>query len=164
MAATSTDESLEALLDFIRRNRGFDFTAYKRPSLTRRIRRRMETVGIDGYDEYLDLLAANADEFAPLFDTILINVTSFFRDAAAWDYLASDIVPRLLEGKADGEPVRVWSVGCATGEEAYPAAIVLGEAMGLDDYRERVKIYATDVDEAALADGRHGVYGAKDVS
>ena len=91
------DDVFEALLEFIRDNRGFDFTGYKRPSLRRRIDKRMVALGIDSYADYLAHLEANQDEFVDLFDTILINVTGFFRDAPAWEYLAGEIVPRILE-------------------------------------------------------------------
>jgi two-component system CheB/CheR fusion protein len=158
------DEQFEALVDFIKRNRGFDFTGYKRPSLMRRIDKRMATVGIADYADYMDYLAASPDEFAPLFDTILINVTSFFRDPAAWEYLGEQIVPRLAESLSPDARIRIWSVGCATGEEAFTAAMVVAEVIGEDAFLERVKIYATDVDEAALGQGRHAAYTAKDVA
>jgi two-component system CheB/CheR fusion protein len=164
VSPSASEEQFEALLDFIRRNRGFDFTGYKRPSLARRIERRMQTVGITGYGDYLDHLAGNPDEFAALFDTILINVTSFFRDAPAWDFVAAEVLPRLLDDKTPDERIRVWSVGCATGEEAYTIAILLAEALGEDGYRERVKIYATDVDDGALGQGRRASYGSKEVA
>src|SRR5690348_1993546 len=79
----------ERLLDYIKRNRGFDFTGYKRPSLLRRIRKRMLAVGIGTFDEYLDRLEVEPAEFADLFNTILINVTTFFRDPAAWSQVAA---------------------------------------------------------------------------
>jgi two-component system CheB/CheR fusion protein len=121
----------------------------------------METVGVEGYDAYRDYLAMHADEFAELFDTVLINVTSFFRDPQTWEYLAGEIVPRIVLDKAVVEPIRVWSTGCATGEEAYTAAMVLAEELGEQAFRDRVKIYATDVDDHALGIGRQGVYTEK---
>ena len=157
------DAAFEALLEFIRDNRGFDFTGYKRPSLRRRIDKRVVSLGIDSYADYLAHLEANQDEFVDLFDTILINVTSFFRDPAAWEYLAAEIVPRILESRPAPEPIRVWSAGCASGEEAYTVAVLLAEALDELDFRARVKIYATDVDEQALVQARHGAYARKDV-
>jgi len=88
-------------------------------------------------------------------------VTAFFRDGVPWDALASTIVPRILESKGPEEPIRVWSAGCASGEEAYTLAIVLAEALGPEAFRSRVKIYATDVDEQALTFARHAAYDAK---
>src|ERR671916_291667 len=114
---TATDArapELEALLDYLCRHRGFDFTGYKRPSLTRRITKRMQAVRIESYAAYREYLEANAGELEQLFDTILINVTGFFRDAETWQLLRSDVIPRLLARKEPGAAIRVWSAGCAT--------------------------------------------------
>ena len=162
MTVAGEDPAFEALLDFLKRSRGFDFTGYKRTSLERRFRRRMDVVGCQSFGDYLDFLEVHPDEYAQLFDMLLINVTEFFRDGPAWESLARDLLPDLLSGKADGEPVRVWSAGCASGQEAYTIAMVLAETLGEDGYRERVKIYATDVDEDALTTARHAVYTQKD--
>src|SRR5215211_6622916 len=129
-APAERNDELEALLDYIKRQRGFDFTGYKRPSLTRRFEKRMQTVGVHSYRDYLDLLEAQPQEFADLFDTVLINVTSFFRDRETWEYVAEEILPQVVRSKGSSDPIRVWSTGCATGEEAYTAAIVLAEALG----------------------------------
>jgi two-component system CheB/CheR fusion protein len=147
---SAEDDAFEAMLAFIRDNRGFDFTGYKRPSLRRRIDKRVMSLGIDSYADYLGYLEANQDEIVDLFDTILINVTGFFRDAPAWEYAAAEILPRILESRPPPEPIRVWSAGCASGEEAYSAAMLLAEALDETDFRTRVKVYATDVDEQAL--------------
>jgi two-component system CheB/CheR fusion protein len=157
------DAPLEVLLEHLKRARGFDFTGYKRTSLERRIRKRMEAVGVAEYTAYVDYLEVHQDEFPALFDTILINVTGFFRDPPAWDYYAKEIVPRLLESLAPEDPIRVWSAGCASGEETYTMAMVLAEVLGVDAYLERVKIYATEVDEDALNTARQASYSAKDV-
>jgi two-component system CheB/CheR fusion protein len=154
----NTDEGLEPLLEYLKKTRGFDFSGYKRATLGRRIRKRMGEVGIADYEAYADYLEANPREFAELFNTILINVTGFFRDQEAWDYLAQKIVPKLIEEVPEGEQIRIWSAGCASGEEAYTIAIVLLEAMGEAEFKRRVKIYATDVDEEALSEARAAVY------
>jgi two-component system CheB/CheR fusion protein len=153
------DPSFEALLDYLKRSRSFDFTGYKRSTLMRRVEKRMKAVEVETYAAYLDYLEVHPDEFAQLFNTILINVTSFFRDPDAWDALRAEIVPRLVDGKGDA-PVRVWSAGCASGQETYTLVMALAEAMGMDAFRERVKVYATDVDEAALAEARTAAYEA----
>jgi len=150
--------ALEVLIDYIRTDRGFDFTGYKRTSLQRRFDKRLQSVGIRSYDEYRAYLADHPDEFIDLFNTILINVTGFFRDAPAWEYLRGEVVPRVVEEAGSREAIRIWSTGCASGEEAYSLAILFAEAMPAGDFRERVKIYATDVDEEALTEGRHGIY------
>ena len=100
MAELPADRDLEVLLDYLRRSRGFDFTGYKRTSLTRRIDKRMQEVRADGYLSYLDHLEVDPEEFAQLFNTILLNVTSFFRDPPAWEYLSAEILPQLIAGQA----------------------------------------------------------------
>lgn len=161
--ANPDDPHLEALLQYLKQSRGFDFTGYKRTSLMRRILKRMENVSIASYEQYVDYLEVYPDEFAQLFDTILINVTAFFRDTSAWDYIVNEAVPRMVKMKREGDAIRVWSAGCASGEEAYTLAMVLAEALGVQPVCERVKIYATDVDEHALTKARHAMYTAREV-
>lgn len=117
---TKDDELVfETLLDFLRQARGFDFTGYKRSSLKRRLRKQMQSHQIDNFGDYLDYLQVHPEEFVLLLNTVLINVTGFFRDTTTWDYLQSQIFPRLLSDKSENTPIRVWSAGCASGEEAY---------------------------------------------
>src|SRR3954471_16255592 len=155
---SSSTQDLRELLDYIKRSRGFDFTGYKKTTLSRRVEKRMAAVGSETFAEYQDYLEVNPREFTELFNTILINVTSFFRDAPAWAFLAEEVIPRLIESKAADEPLRIWSAGCASGEEAYSVAMVLAEAIGEEAFADRVKIYATDLDDSAFAAARHGVY------
>jgi two-component system, chemotaxis family, CheB/CheR fusion protein len=155
------ESALEDLLVFIRDARGFDFTGYKRSSLARRIRKRMYEAGSANYVDYRDRLETSAEEFNYLFNTILINVTGFFRDAETWTFLQHEIMPELLANVDPAREIRVWSAGCATGEEAYSLAIAFSEALGIEECGKRVKIYGTDVDDEALHDARVGVYSAK---
>jgi len=159
--ADAGSAAFESLLVFLHEERGFDFTGYKRASLARRVERRMSMVGITGFEAYHDYLVLNPDEFAALFDAVLINVTSFFRDLESWDYLRTELLPGVLG--AD-RPLRCWVAGCASGEEAYTLAMVLAETLGVEGVRDRVKIYATDVDEDALATARAATYTAKEVA
>ena len=158
MSEETTDPALEKLLIFLRDHRGFDFTGYKRTSLIRRVQRRMESLEVEDFETYLDYLEVHQDEFAYLFNTILINVSSFYRDPQAWDFLAEEIVPRIIESSATDGEIRVWSAGCSRGEEPYTLAMLFGEALGVEEAIQRVKIYATDVDEEALAHARQGGY------
>ena len=153
-----SDPGLEALLGYLERSRGFDSTGYERTSLERRFRRRMSAVGCESHGDYLDFLEVHPDEFEHLFDALLIDVTSFFRDPAAWEVLREQVLPGLLERRDDDAPIRVWSAGCASGQEAYSIAMALAELLGPEQYRERVKIYGTDVDEDALSYARAAVY------
>ena len=155
------DAALDDLLRFIRDDRGFDFTGYKRASVGRRVRRRASELGFDSLTAYRDLLEADVDEFTSLFNTILINLTGFFRDQAAWEYLEHEIVPEILSRHDDDQPIRLWSAGCATGEEPYTLAMVMANQIGIDETERRVKIYATDIDLEALAHARAAVYSDK---
>jgi len=162
VSSQERDPQFEDLLAFIRDERGFDFTGYKRPSLRRRFSKRMESEKVPSFPEYREYLEQHPDEFVQLFNTILINVTSFFRDEVAWDYLRREVVPRIVE-LHDGVDsyIRLWSTGCATGEEAFSLAMVFAEELGEDAYKARVKIYATDIDDDALTTGRHAEYNPK---
>ncbi len=163
VAETVPDASWDNLLSYLKTSRGFDFHGYKTTSLQRRIRKRMDLLGVSDFAGYLDYLEVHPDEMTALFNTVLINVTSFFRDPPAWEVLRTVVIPHIITTKRHGDPVRVWSVGCASGEEAYTLAIVLAEALGLDQFRDRVKIYATDVDEEALNYARHATYAERQV-
>lgn len=156
------DGELDTLLAYIHERRNFDFRGYKQASLSRRIYKRMQALGVEDYQRYIDVLEANPGEFAGLFDAILINVTSLMRDRDAWEHLAAEVLPDIAR-KDPAEPVRVWSAGCASGEEAYTLAVLLAEALGEDRFRRQVKVYATDADADALVDARHGRYSERDL-
>jgi len=158
-----TAPGFEALLLYLKQSRGADFTAYKPSTLMRRVQVRMQTVGMGSFADYLDYLQVDSNEFTRLFNTILINVTSFFRDPQAWEFVASDIIPNLLAGMGATDPIRVWSAGCASGEEVYTIAMLLSEALGREQFRDRVKIYGTDVDEEALSEARQATYESRRV-
>ena len=163
MSRIQEDPAFEALLQYLKRTRGIDFTGYKRPSLMRLATKRIQRLGIESYSEYLDYLEANPREINILLDSLLLKVTTFFRDAAAWECLTQEVIPRILKYKPNHELIRVWSAACASGEEAYTIAIVLAEALGEEDFKTRVKIYATDLDEDAIARGRLATYSIRDL-
>ena len=160
---SSPNPEFEALLEYIKRNRGFDFTGYKRSTLMRRVLKRMQMLAIETYNNYQDYLEVHPDEFNQLFNTLLINVTSFFRDRSSWDYISEEIVPRITVRKEFSQPIRVWSAGCASGEEAYTIAMVMAEVLGMEKCREQVKIYATDVDDEALNQARQATYLEREI-
>jgi two-component system CheB/CheR fusion protein len=158
------DPHFEALLAYLKESRGFDFTGYKRSSLMRRVNRRMAVIGIgDDYGEYVDHLQVHPDEFTDLFNTILINVTGFFRDPEAWAFLRTELLEPMIAARPAGSPIRIWSAGCASGEEAYTIAMVLADILGAEEFRDRVKIYATDVDAEQLGEARQAIYGEREM-
>ena len=152
------EKGFDELLEYVEQSRGFDFGAYKRASLSRRVQKRMQAAGIDSYARYTEYLEAHPQEFTQLFNTILINVTGFFRDTPMWEYIGAEIIPRILRARPRDASIRIWSAGCSSGEEAYSLAMLLADALGPDQFCERVKIYATDVDEDALGQGRAASY------
>lgn len=157
-ATPEDDPEWAGLLGYLLNARGFDFHGYKPASLARRIRKRMAAVGVTSFAAYQGYLEVHPNEFATLFNVILINVTSFFRDPAAWEAVRTTALPQIVAAKASDGAIRVWSAGCASGEEPYTIAMVLAEELGPDQFRERVKIYATDVDEDALNTARQAAY------
>ncbi|MCI3273955.1 CheR family methyltransferase [Streptomyces cylindrosporus] len=152
------------ILDLLRRTRGFTFTGYKHGVLERSVSRRMAVLGITSYTAYRQRLAAGPGECDLLLRALLIGTTSFFRDPSAWDYLRREVVPELLEESVPGREIRVWSAGCARGEEAYSLAILFAEAIGRGPVLPDVRIFATDVDPDALQVARSGLYPGKAVT
>jgi len=159
----SDDAAFQDLIRYIQESRGVDFRGYKHSSLCRRISLRMEHLHIDGFAGYHAFLEAHPQEFNDLLDTVLINVTSFFRDPDAWDALKTSVLPQLLSPERSRDHLRIWCAGCASGEEPYSIAMLLHEALGATEFNLRVKIYATDLDEAALSAARHASYLPREV-
>ncbi|MCA1994879.1 MAG: PAS domain-containing protein [Coleofasciculus sp. S288] len=158
------DREFEALLDYLKHSRGCDLTGYKHSTLMRRFAHRMQEIKIDSYRNYLHYLQSHPEECITLLDTVLINVTAFFRDRDAWDYLAKEIIPQIIASKELQEPIRVWSAACASGQEVYSLIILFAEALGIESCLQRVKFYATDVDDAALGQARQALYQPREVT
>jgi two-component system CheB/CheR fusion protein len=137
---------------------GHNFSHYKPTTLTRRILRRIQVLRSPSVRDYLDLLETDPAEPSKLFKEFLINVTAFFRDPDAFDVLARQILPRFFKDLQEGDNVRIWVPGCSTGEEAYTLAILLREQMDSLATPPEVQIFATDIDEEALATARQGLY------
>ena len=152
------DVTLKELLEELAQERGFDFRGYKKSTLERRFRRRMFQINIGSYADYSEHIRNHPDETNELLSTILINVTEFFRDPPAWEILRHEILPSLLKSLKPGHSFRVWSAGCASGEEPFSAAMLLAEYFGPRIQEYDVKIYATDIDEDALNTARRGEY------
>jgi two-component system CheB/CheR fusion protein len=151
-------EAREAIYAVLRARTGHDFSGYKSRTLLRRIQRRMQFNRCETLADYVVLLQRQPEEASALFRDLLINVTSFFRDADAFESLRTIVVPLLFEGRARTDTVRIWSPGCATGEEVVSIAILLREHMDTLRAPPRVSIFATDIDEHALGVARAGRY------
>ena len=153
------EEALRRILAHLRVRTGHDFSRYKRATLMRRLARRMQVTRTQSVQEYLGYLRDHVEETQALFADLLISVTSFFRDATAFEQLARQVIPRIFDRKgASNDAIRVWVPGCATGEEAYTIAIALLEEASRREVRPEVQIFATDLDPAALAFAREGRY------
>ncbi|HKW76032.1 MAG TPA: CheR family methyltransferase [Terriglobales bacterium] len=152
------EQSLNDLVQALAEERGLDLRGYKHTSLERRVRRRMQQLGVESFTNYLEYVRNTPGEPGDLLNTVLINVTRFFRDPHAWDALARDVLPVLFRNKLPGTSFRVWCAGCATGEEAYSVAILLFELLGSRIREFEIKIYATDNDEHALSVARRAEY------
>jgi len=157
------EPDFEALLDYIQGNRGVDFRGYKRTSLRRRITLRMSAIEVNSFGAYQSHLEADPGEFESLLNTVLINVTSFFRDTEAWEVLKSEVIPKLIAQSEPDKPIRIWSVGCASGQEPFSIAMLFAEVLGTSEFCNRVKIYATDLDEEALKVARIATYAPRDI-
>jgi two-component system CheB/CheR fusion protein len=151
-------DSLKKILALLRKTTGVNFTLYKSTTLKRRIARRMVLHRIEGFEDYIAYLQKNKGEVEALYEDILINVTSFFRSPEAFKVLKKKVFPKLIKNRPTDESVRIWVVGCSTGEEAYSMAITFLEfADGLAT-NVPVTIFATDINEKAIEKARLGIY------
>jgi two-component system CheB/CheR fusion protein len=161
MASRPPRESdLEAILEKVRQARGFDFRSYKRATLQRRIERRMAATRCRTRAQYLALLEREPGEVNTLISSMLIKLTTFFRDREVWTSL-DEVLRELARRRRPEQELRIWSAGCATGEEAYSIAIAAAEALGPGNPGLELKVFGTDVDEASIAFARRGVYSAQ---
>lgn len=151
-------EALVSVLVSLRLQTGHDFAHYKRATVLRRIGRRMHVHGAPTLAAYAEIVRERPDEAAALLQDLLISVTNFFRDHEAFRTLEAEVVPRLFDGKGPGDTVRVWSAGCATGEEAYGLAILLDEHAATLERPPEWQVFASDIDDDSLARAREGCY------
>ena len=154
-----TEDVLRNILERVGRQANIDFRPYKSSTILRRIGRRMTVTHSRTMREYSEYLAAHAEEIGELVKAFLINVTQFFRDPEAFAYLKSEILPKLIARSYEGDRVlRFWTAGCATGEEAYSLAMLMTDLLGAELPEWSIKIFATDLDEAAINFARRGLY------
>ena len=135
-----------------------DFSRYKPATILRRIARRMQLNYIEDFELYLEKLREHPEEARALADDLLITVTSFFRDPDVFQKLEKEVVPQLFQAKGPEDTLRVWSVGCATGEEAYSVAMLLLEEAARRDAAPKIQIFASDLHKRSLAGAREGLY------
>lgn len=154
----AAQQTLNQILAQLRVRTGHDFSGYKQPTLLRRLARRMQLTQLTTLTAYLHRLRQDSAEAEALFRDLLINVTEFFRDREAWVALAATIIPQLFAGKGRDDSVRVWAVGCATGEEAYSIAMVLLEYASELVAPPSIQVFASDLGQAALDFAREGCY------
>lgn len=166
-AGRAVTQNLGRIASVLRNKTGHDFHGYKQNTFTRRVLRRMQVLQLDTVEAYIAALRSEGDEVDHLFQDLLIGVTQFFRDTPEFGLLEREVIPKLFEGKTASDHLRVWVLGCATGEEAYSIAILLREHMAGLDIVPNVQIFATDLDGRALSMARSGRYPetiVKDVS
>ncbi|WP_369929532.1 CheR family methyltransferase [Xanthomonas sp. NCPPB 2632] len=150
------EDALRDIMLILRAKTGHDFRSYKRATVLRRIERRMQVNGVATLAAYRDFLHDHPVERPALLKDMLISVTNFFRDREAFDALERAVVPQLFDKADENHRVRAWCAGCATGEEAYSVAMVLAEAAAATD--AAVQVFATDIDDDAIAHARQGRY------
>ena len=155
--STTNDTSIDAIFELLEKRSGTDFSMYKPSTIMRRINHRINFLQLGSIVQYYELIKENPIELDNLFDTVLIGVTEFFRDLEAFDLLKRQL-KNMLKDKEPGDSIRIWSVGCATGEEPYSIAILLHELLGNAASQYHIQIFASDIDERALNFGRNAVY------
>lgn len=158
------EQALVNIFTQLRVRTGHDFANYKRATMLRRIERRINVRQLPDIAAYAAYLRENPDETHALLKDLLISVTNFFRDKETFTYLEGEILPKLFDGKTSDEQVRVWVAGCATGEEAYSLAMFLAEQAAKAEGAPQIQIFATDIDEAAVAKAREGFYTLNDAA
>ena len=157
--APDDDRDLKRLLANVRATSGIDFGSYKRATVLRRLHRRIAATGAGTIGEYVRFADEHPEEYGRLATTMLIKVTEFYRDPDLFEHLRAVVIPTLIEeGRRGGRELRIWSAGCATGEEPYSLAILVAEALGDELPDWVVRIFATDLDGQAIAFARRGIY------
>jgi two-component system CheB/CheR fusion protein len=157
-------QALRQLFNELRLRTGHDFSNYKRPTLLRRIERRIHVHNLPDLPSYVAYVYENPDEINALLKDLLISVTNFFRDKEAFEVIENEILPLLLKGKNPEQQVRIWVAGCATGEEAYSLGILCAERTSGVIEAPKIQIFATDIDELAITEAREGLYSINDLA
>ena len=160
----SKTEGINSILQLLKTGVGVDFSHYKKNTIQRRIIRRIILNKLDNLKDYSELLKKNSKEVKHLYQDLLINVTHFFRDPDACDYLKNELLPKILQDRTPSKPLRIWVPACSTGEEAYSLAMLALEMLGENAVNANIQIFATDLSEAAIDKARIGTYTIADVA
>jgi two-component system, chemotaxis family, CheB/CheR fusion protein len=155
-----SERALQRIITMLCSNTGHDFRHYKRATVMRRIERRLQVKAVASLPAYGELLDREPAEFKALLKDMLIGVTNFFRDRESFEALERDVIPELFKGKARGDQVRAWVAACATGQEAYSLAMLMVDEASRLERPPEVQVFASDIDEQAIATARAGVYPA----
>ena len=155
----TNNADLNTIFELLRKKTGVDFSHYKIPTIKRRISHKMSQIGIKSIEEYARFLQKNPADVVLLYKDLLISVTSFFRDAEAFEYLKTTLFPKLLKSKTDEDSLRIWISACSTGEEAYSIAMIINELQEKKSKKVPVQIFATDISEDSIRVARIGEYG-----
>ncbi|MBD1365112.1 PAS domain-containing protein [Mucilaginibacter sp. ZT4R22] len=161
------EDNLKAIIALIKENSPLDFSDYKQTTILRRTKRRASYANFTSLRSYLNHLKSTPEEVEALAKDFLISVTAFFRDKEAFEFIQKEVLPAILQKLSPGEELKLWVAGCATGEEVYSLAILIAELLKDEFEGLAVKIFATDIDSAALLHAGKGLYNssiAKDVS
>ncbi|MDF2191206.1 CheR family methyltransferase [Paraflavitalea sp. CAU 1676] len=156
--------ALREIFTQLRIRTGHDFSTYKRPTLLRRIERRINIRNLPNLTTYSLFIQQNPDEINALLKDLLISVTNFFRDKRSFDFISQEVLPAILQDKRAEDQVRLWVAGCATGEEAYSLAMLLAEQTLSVIDAPKIQIFATDIDETAISIAREGYYTVNDAA
>jgi two-component system CheB/CheR fusion protein len=158
LTETEELEEFRNILQLLRRSTGVDFNSYKPNTIGRRVRRRMLLYKLESLKEYTQYIKQHTNEINLLFNDLLINVTSFFRDMEAMECLKNNLLPNIIKNKKANEPIRIWVPACSSGEEVYSIAILLMEVLGEKAANTAIQIFGTDISEIAISKARQGVY------
>jgi len=164
-ASRELNKDLETILKYLKEKRGFDFSGYRPAMIERRLMQRFSATGCKDRTSYLQYLQGHPDELDMLVDVLTINVSRFFRNTLAFDYIADKILPVIVfEKKSWRDPsLRIWSAGCATGEEPYSIAILIRELRRKETFDLAVNIFATDIDEKTLKRAKRALYSYESI-
>jgi len=163
--STMADTTLKSIIDYLKTNRGVDFSGHRPSMVGRHVRQRLAALKCKNYNEYFRLIQENDSELDSLIDVLTINVSRFFRNALTFEYFTDKVLPVIVHRKADAgdRSLRIWSTACSTGEEPYSVAIIVNEFLKKENIDLTLNIFATDIDDRAIESAKRGIYPLESV-